>query len=585
MTIQLDQTRERKATGPRAVERPLRLATGLILFTYATTHFINHAFGIRSVEAMQKASAVLLAPWQTTAGRTVLYTAFLVHGILGLKALYRRRHLRMPASEAWQLGLGLAIPLLLIPHAAAIRLGDLAYGLVFDFPRVLYEHWATLPSLPLPRQLLLLLVVWIHGCIGLRSWLGSKRWYPRAVVALGALATLLPALALLGFINAGLDMRELAQSDPAIALHHGPPDPISAAGHATATVGLIVDALVLGYLVVLAGVLMLRAARDWHARRFGGLRITYPGGRVVAVPVGFSVLEASRWAHIPHESICGGRGRCSTCRIRIGDGVRSLAEPNPAERRTLERIKAPPHVRLACQLRPAKDLAVHPLVRPSKQATSTPTRFTAAVTGGKEQEIVAMFVDLRDSTRLANGRLPYDALFLLDRYIQVITGAILRHDGHVTSVAGDGVMSVFGVEGNAAAAARQALAAARDAWSGLTALNDELTTELVAPLRIGIGLHAGVAVVGWIPAGGTGSLQFLGDTGNVAAKLEAQTKDLDCTLIASRAVLELIGLRATDDEMRTVSIAGNAIEAVALARCEELERLLASATSSHLSAR
>jgi adenylate cyclase len=198
------------------------------------------------------------------------------------------------------------------------------------------------------------------------------------------------------------------------------------------------------------------------------------------------------------------------------------------------------------------------------------------VTGGSEQEIVAMFVDLRDSTRLANGRLPYDALFLLDRYIQVITGAILRHDGHVTSVAGDGVMSVFGAEGAPAAAARQALAAARDAWSGLDALNDELATELSAPLRIGIGLHAGPAVVGWIPAAGAASLQFLGDTGNVAAKLEAQTKDLGCTLIASRAVLELIALRPPESSTRTISIAGNAIEVVTLARHQDLEWMLVS---------
>jgi adenylate cyclase len=575
MPVQLDHTAEKTASRP-PIERPLRLATGLVLLAYATTHFINHAFGIRSVEAMQKASAFLLAPWQTTIGRTLLYTAFLVHGILGLKALYRRRHLRMPASEAWQLGLGLAIPLLLIPHVAAIRLADMAYGLFFDFPRVLYELWVTAPVLPLSRQLLLLLVVWIHACIGIRSSLASKRWYPRAVIALGTLATLIPALALLGFANAGLDMRELARGDPESALRHGPPDPTSAAGHGLATVGLLVDGLVVTYLTVVAGVLALRAVRDWHARRFGGLRITYPGGRLVTVPVGFSVLEASRWADIPHESICGGRGRCSTCRIRIGSGARTLADPGPVERRTLDRIKAPPHVRLACQLRPAKDVSVHPLVRPSRHAAAAPTRFAAAVTGGSEQEIVAMFVDLRDSTRLANGRLPYDALFLLDRYIQVITGAILRHDGHVTSVAGDGVMSVFGAEGAPAAAARQALAAARDAWSGLDALNDELATELSAPLRIGIGLHAGPAVVGWIPAAGAASLQFLGDTGNVAAKLEAQTKDLGCTLIASRAVLELIALRPPESSTRTISIAGNAIEVVTLARHQDLEWMLVS---------
>src|SRR6266852_1480253 len=182
--------------GRRPVERPLRLTTGLVLFGYATSHFINHAFGIRSVDAMQAASAFLLAPWQTYPGLIVLYTSLLVHGALGLQALYRRRHLRMPRSEVWQLGLGLAIPLLLIPHAASVRIGDSVYGMEGGYERLLYRFWVVLPEIALPRQFLLLLVLWIHGCIGVRAWLGSKPWYPRAAALLASLATLVPALAI-----------------------------------------------------------------------------------------------------------------------------------------------------------------------------------------------------------------------------------------------------------------------------------------------------------------------------------------------------------------------------------------------------
>src|SRR5689334_23600904 len=113
----------------RAAVRPLRLATGLILFAFATSHFIGHAFGVRSVAAMQAASVVFLKPWQTSLGLCILYGAFFIHAALGLRALYRRRHLRIPASEAWQLALGLAIPLLVLPHAGSIRLGSWLYGL------------------------------------------------------------------------------------------------------------------------------------------------------------------------------------------------------------------------------------------------------------------------------------------------------------------------------------------------------------------------------------------------------------------------------------------------------------------------
>src|SRR5262249_42718836 len=150
---------------------------------------------------------------------------------------------------------------------------------------------------------------------------------------------------------------------------------------------------------------------------------------------GFSVLEASRWAGIPHASVCGGRGRCSTCRVRVVVGGESLAVPSAMERATLARIGAARDVRLACQIRPSADIAVAPLVAPTRAEASGADRFTAAAEGGAEIQIAAMFVDLRQSTRLAAGRLPYDALFLFDRYIQAVTGPIRDNGGHVTSIA------------------------------------------------------------------------------------------------------------------------------------------------------
>ena len=351
--------------------------------------------------------------------------------------------------------------------------------------------------------------------------------------------------------------------------------PDSVGGQNAAALDRIIDALTIAYLGLVAGIFALRAARDWHAKRFRSVRITYPGQRIVAVPLGFSVLEASRWARIPHESICGGRGRCSTCRVRAIAGAEQLAPPNPAERRTLDRIRAPSHVRLACQIRPAADLTVEPLVRVAATGAAMPARFDAAIEGGKEIEIAAMFVDLRESTKLATGRLPYDALFLFDRYIQVVTGAIRKNAGYVTSIAGDGVMSVFGMTGNAESAARDAFRAALEVWGGLQSLNQELAPELGAPLRAGIGLHVGLSVVGLIATRESQSLQFLGDTGNIAAKLEAQTKQLDCTVVASLDALKLLVPEPSLD-VKTVSISGKAepIAVVAFKERGDLQRLL-----------
>jgi adenylate cyclase len=526
---------------------------------------------------MEAASLVLLKPWQTFVGLFALYGSFLLHGALGLRAFYRRRHLRMPASEAWQLALGLAIPLLLIPHAARIRIGDLAYGMQFGYPRLIHHYWVASPDFSLPRQFLLLVVVWLHACIGLRAWLRTKVWYPRAVPALASLATLVPILAILGFSQAGVEMHKALAQDPALAANFAAPLPGSEAALNLAARDHLVNVLSFVYLGLVAATFALRAARDWHARHFRAVRVTYPGARTVTVPSGFSVLEASRWAGIAHASVCGGRGRCSTCRVRVFEGAELLPPRNAAEQRTLARIGAPANVRLACQLRPTADIVVEPLVPVGASAASFADRFEPAIEGGRELTIAALYVDLRESTRLAAGRLPYDALFLVDRYVQAVTQAIRDHAGEVTSIAGDGVMSVFGVDGDASKAAANAFKAAHQVWRALDQLNASLADELETPLRFGIGVHVGVAVVGWRHGIDSRSLQFLGDTGNVAAKLEAQTKQHGCTLIASMAAIGSIdadtdGLLAT-----SILLAGKdePITAALFRTSDELQRIVA----------
>jgi adenylate cyclase len=100
-------------------------------------------------------------------------------------------------------------------------------------------------------------------------------------------------------------------------------------------------------------VFVARGARALNERRRGLIRITYPDGKTIRVPRGLSVLESSWRFNIPHASVCGGRGRCSTCRIRIIGDRSALPAPSPTERAVLERAGFGPDspVRLACQLR------------------------------------------------------------------------------------------------------------------------------------------------------------------------------------------------------------------------------------------
>jgi adenylate cyclase len=261
---------------------------------------------------------------------------------------------------------------------------------------------------------------------------------------------------------------------------------------------------------------------------------------VVTVPAGFTVLEASRAAGIPHASVCGGRGRCSTCRVRIAPGLEHLPPPHESEQRVLARVGAAPDVRLACQTRPTRAIGVTPLLAPS---IAPDEALGADVRQGRESEIVVLFADLRGFTRMAENKLPYDVVFFLNRYFETVGNAITAAGGVVNQFTGDGVMALFGIEGGAVAVgARQAVAAARSMVAAMAALSVELAGDLSTPLRIGIGLHAGPAVVGRMGWGQSFYLTAVGDTVHVAARLEQATKDYGAELVLSEDVARLAGL-------------------------------------------
>ncbi len=511
-------------------ERSVRLAAGLIMFTYVICHFVSHAMGLLRLPGLQAIGHdLILAPWRTPVGLALLLSAFLTHVALGLAGLYRRRHLRMPAIEAWQFGLGLSIPFLLAPHVVDARLGVILYGLEDSYLRVLYLFWITDPVVSLARQFTLLGFVWTHGCIGIHMWLRFRPFYRRRFPLFAGFALALPTLAVLGVVNAGWDTVLHAATSAAFVREHGPASTGAASGLAQWTLWL--QAL---YAAILVGVFVARAIRNALQRRQGEIRIAYRDGATISVPLGFSVLEASRARGLAHMSLCGGRGRCSTCRVRVWRGSGRAPPPSAAELATLRRVDAPEGVRLACQFRPAADIGVLTLARPGR-----PSRGLAiALDEGREITATAVFVDLRDSTGLAAGRLPYDAIFLVNRYIEAATSAILTNNGHVTSVAGDGIMSVFGLDGDAGAGARSALAAIADIGRAIGRVNAELAEDLSEPLRFGVGAHTGTTIVGALGLAERSSLQFLGDTGNVAARLEALTKQRGVVAIVSAATLE-----------------------------------------------
>jgi adenylate cyclase len=550
--------------------RSLRLGTGLVLFAYVATHLFNHAMGLLGLEAMEDGRRVFLAFWRNPAASLALYGSLLIHFALALWSLYSRRHLRMPVWEAAQLLLGLAIPLLLTSHAIGTRLAHDVYGTLDSYARVLHVFWSR-PDLGL-RQILLLAIAWAHGCIGMHYWLRLMPWYPRAWFALAFLALLLPLLALFGYAAGLREIGELALRPGWVAQMLAAANAPSAAGQDA--LAATTAAALAAFAACLALTLVARSLRNVYEHHRRSVRIGYPDGRVVVAPIGFSVLEASRFGGIPHASVCGGRGRCSTCRVRIDGGAERLEAPGRDEQRVLTRVGAPREVRLACQLRPRHDIRVNPLLPASATARDGFAR--PGYVAGQEREICVFFADLRGFTRFAERRMPYDVVFFLNRYFEVAGEAIERSGGVVNQFVGDGVMALFGVESGPERGCREALDAAGALVRGVAGMSKSLGDDLADPLSIGIGIHVGTAVVGEMGRGGAVYLTAVGDTVNVASRLQDLTRRYACQLIVSDDAARRAGVDVTPFERHEL-VVRNRSEPIAIRAINDAGALAESA--------
>ncbi len=526
--------------------RSLRLFSGLVLAVFITLHLVNHALGVISVDAQEAMRRVVSPVWRSLPGTVVLYTALIGHALLGLYALWRRETLRMPRWEFAQLALGLAVPLLLIPHVFGSRVAASMLGVDTTY-EVVVRSLSSAPEIAL-RQSLLVAIVWGHLVVGLHHWLRLKPRYRRWVGVAYPAAVLVPTLALLGFWGASVELRSaagagaVAQGAPPVGqgvAYDGYGNPNAAAGPAAAAdetgqrarLEQIRESTAATFIGLLALVLVARPARRLLRERRGTYRLLHSSGRSITAPIGQSLLETLREAGIPHASVCGGRARCTTCRVRVGRGQVPLPPPSALEMHALQRIDAAPDVRLACQLRPQRDIRITPLLPANADVTKAMVRESQ----GRERAVAVMFVDLRESSRLGEERLPYDVFFILNRFFAELSDALDETGGYYSTFNGDGLMALYGMSTGLKQGCRDAMHGAMAIAVRLERINAALASELREPLRAGISIHAGEAIVGTMGPPAHPILSALGDTVNVAARLEAETKAHGCALVVSSA--------------------------------------------------
>ncbi|SFL12875.1 adenylate/guanylate cyclase domain-containing protein [Shimia haliotis] len=505
-----------------------RVISGLILFAYILFHFINIGLGIFSLDAMERFQDIRQAIHRSLLGTVLLYGALFIHMGLALYRLARRRTLKMPAWEAFQIILGLLIPLLLMAHIVHTRMAHDFFGLNDRMGYLVGLIWDTTSGW---NQSALLLITWTHGCMGLHFWLRSQAWWRNSLLILISLATLIPAWALTGFMVQGRQQKALfrdPETFPALAEQY---NWLSAEQFAYLLQATNRNLLIFGAIVLIT--LAIHLTRRFVINR-GAVPIRYVSGPEIRGQRGMTLLEMSRSNGVEHMALCGGKGRCTTCRVIIEEGADLLHPPSAEEAASLRAVNAPPNARLACQLRPTNSATVLQVFRGDGR------RARAHQSLGQERGMAILFLDMRGFTARTTGQLPYDVVFLLNRFFDAIVPSITGAGGTVDKYLGDGLLAVF-EQDDEQASAQAALDAAAGISAALATFNQTLKAEKAPPVAIGMGLHLGTLVMGEIGAAENAPRTIIGDTVNATSRLEGKTKELAVEALISKDLLEAAG--------------------------------------------
>ncbi len=528
----------------------LRLLSALTMLAFVICHLTAHCFLLISFEDAEAARSVLMYPWRGWAGTIVLSAAFLIHYGNALWSIYVRRSLRLKPWEWTQLALGLCIPVLLTSHVVATRISEHVLETTTYYNTVFIAQWVIDPWLS-AVQMLAIVTVWTHACIGINYWLRVRPWYPKWRPFLFTYALLLPTLALAGYVTGGNEVLRQAKDHDFVDLS------LADANITDATMAEMDRMADIGWILCLALPLLPfagRGLRNWYYHSQRPPTLAHASGRSMPVLAGATVLETLRANGIAHASVCGGRARCTTCRIMVTKGFDELPPPSVLEAKALSRIGAPAGMRLACQIRPTTDIAVMPVLAADASAADGATRGGLE---GSERLITVVFVDLRGSTTLGEARLPYDVLFILNQFFYEMTRALVETNGHYSQFTGDGLMALYGLHAaNPKTGAADALRGARAMLQRLDALNHALRTDLREPLRIGIGIHYSEAIVGAMGPPHSQIITAIGDTVNTCARLESLCKDYQCTVVVSRQAAEAAGLQLDGSELHEAPVKG-----------------------------
>jgi class 3 adenylate cyclase/nitrite reductase/ring-hydroxylating ferredoxin subunit len=296
--------------------------------------------------------------------------------------------------------------------------------------------------------------------------------------------------------------------------------------------------------------------------------VCLPDKREFEVGRGETILEGALRAGIPHAHACGGHAKCSTCRIWILDGLEQCEDRSDVEKTLVTSLGLGPEIRLACQTRLRGDVRLRRLVLDEADLEIT-SQLAKDRHGrcGESKAIAVLFCDIRDFTAFSQTLSSYDVMFVLNRYFHQMGEIIERNGGYVDNFIGDEVMALFGIDNDPHAPLR-AVRAALEMLAAVDRLKPYMDAMYGRHFDAGIGIHYGEAVIGSIGSRKREKLTAIGDTVNLANRIERANKEAGTRLLISENLWERVNgsaivkdfvrvkLRGTNDRITLYEISG-----------------------------
>jgi len=253
-----------------------------------------------------------------------------------------------------------------------------------------------------------------------------------------------------------------------------------------------------------------------------------------------SILDISVANKIPHWRECGGYAKCTTCRVRIIDGLANLSPRTEAEQRQAEARDWAPDIRLACQTKVLGDVTLERIVRRGGDTSQLQIE-TVAKDGGEERVLALIFCDMRGFTPFVERHSAFDVVHIVNRMFGALGEPILLNGGVIYQYVGDEISGLFGLDDDLPErACRAAVRAALGMLDSLEALNLTLEEEFGVQLSVGIGVHYGPVIVGRVGHPTKRQFSVVGDSVNAASRIQGMTKSLETNLLVSDTVVEVL---------------------------------------------